>query len=82
MRKKPQYATLKSRKVIGKMTLEYMSGMLGLNTCNIVSVRRDEQFNNIEKSGYLQQFRIIQSLADVGIFSHSLSVFNSKKGIF
>ena len=38
MRKKPQYATLKRRKVRGKMTLEYMSGMLGLNTYKIVSV--------------------------------------------
>ena len=47
MRKKPQYATLNRRKVRGKMTLEYMSGMLGFRTCNIVPCNVG-QSNNIE----------------------------------
>ena len=50
MRKKPQYAMLNMRKVRGKMTLEYMSGTLGFNTCKIVPVteRQVQQSNNIE----------------------------------
>ena len=48
MRKKPQYATLNRRKVRGKMTLEYMSGMLGLNTYKIVSVVSNNLTESIE----------------------------------
>ena len=82
MRKKPQYAMLNNRKVRGKMTLEYMSGTLGFNTCKMVTVTLCPTIKQHTTSRYLQQFRVIQSLADVGILSQSLSVFNGKKRIF